>query len=282
MNTNDTQTLMSHFQSTRLCNKVKGFFKDFHLGTLANQCNIKKARGISTTTILYEIFLTPFFHEGLTGLWKDGMIPSSFKQAGKDTYSRFLANHRFHWRKRLNRLALQAVKRFHSLSSKQANGLILDDSTLPKKGKHIELVSWVFDSILKKSTLGFKSLLPGWSDGSTFIPFDFSLFASSNRLVNNQPSPAAEKMDQRTIGAKRRKDALRSKLEVALEMIQKANAFGTDAAFVLFDSWFAFPSFISKVYYLDTMLSANSNPSQIFAMWSMVVHTVSMLFIGIS
>jgi len=238
-----TDQLMSEFQSTRLCNKVKHFFTSFKLTSLAYKSNIRKEAGISTMNILYHIFITPFFHEGLSGLWREGFIPSSLKQSGKDTYYRFLSNHRFHWRKFLNLLSINVIRAFDQYSCWQDRVLILDDSTLPKRGKHIELVSWVFDAVLKKSTLGFKNLLLGWSDGFTFIPFDFSLIASSN-----QPHNLVKNLDSRTIGAQRRKDAVRSKLDMAREMIQKASNYGMDASFVLFDSWFSFPSFIHDVY----------------------------------
>lgn len=250
MKQNTTNALINEFQSTRLCNRVKHFFKSFNLVSLANKSNIRKDAGISTMNILYQIFLTSFFHEGLSGLWKEGFMPSVLKESGKDTYYRFLSNHRFHWRKFLNLLSIKVIKTFNRFSSWQDRVLILDDTTLPKRGRHIELVSWVFDSVLKKSTLGFKNLLLGWSDGFTFIPFDFSLIASSNKLVDKQPTELAKTMDKRTIGAKRRKDALRSKLDMALEMLDKAYSSGIDASFVLFDSWFAFPSFINNVYHI--------------------------------
>jgi len=245
MKKDTTDAIINEFQTTRLCNRVKQFYKSFNLATLANKSNIRKDAGVSTMNILYQTFWTPFFHEGLSGLWKEGFIPLSLKQSGKDTYYRFLSNHRFHWRKFLNLLAMESINALTRLSYRKERVLILDDSTLPKRGRHIELVSWVFDSVLKKSTLGFKNLVLGWSDGFTFIPFDFSLNASSN-----QPNNIVRALDKRTIGARRRMDALRSKMDMALEMLQKANNFGIDASFVLFDSWFAFPSFISKVYHI--------------------------------
>ncbi|MDY6844359.1 MAG: hypothetical protein SVW57_09755, partial [Thermodesulfobacteriota bacterium] len=73
--------------------------------------------------------------------------------------------------------------------------------------------------------------------------FDFSLIASSN-----QPHNLVQNLDNRTIGTQRRKDAVRSKLDMAEEMIHKASNSGMDASCVLFDSWFAFPSFIHEVY----------------------------------
>ena len=243
MDHNSTQSLVNEFSCTKLCNRVKHFFDTYKVAAVAGRGNIKKDSGISSMNILYQIFLTPFFNERLTGLWKNGLVPSDLKGSGKDAYYRFISNHRYNWRRFINLLSLQVIFRLEKLSLWQDRVLILDDTTQPKRGKQIELVSWVFDSVAKKSTLGFKNLVLGWSDGFSFIPFDFTLVASSNR-PNNHEKP----LDKRTIGARRRKDASRSKTDLAIEMVQKAYNSGLDASFVLFDSWFAFPSFIKDVY----------------------------------
>lgn len=243
MSHNTTDALINEFQSSKLSNRVKHFFKSVKVSTLASKSNIKKEAGVSSMKILYHIFLTPFFNESLTGLWKNGFIPSELQGSGKDTYYRFLANHKFNWRKFNNLLAINAISLLEKFSLWHERVLILDDSTLPKRGRHIELVSWVFDSVSKKSTLGFKKLVLGWSDGFSFIPFDFSLHASSNR-----PNEYIKHLDKRTIGSKRRKEALMKKPDLALDMIRRAQNAGLDASYVLFDSWFAFPKFIKDVF----------------------------------
>jgi len=243
MSHNITDALINEFQFSKFSNRVKHFFKSVNVSTLSRKSNIKKESGQSSMKILYHIFLTPFFNESLTGLWKNGFIPSEFQGSGKDTYYRFLANHKFNWRKFINLLAINAISLLDKFSLWHERVLILDDSTLPKRGRRIELVSWVFDSVSKKSTLGFKKLVLGWSDGFSFIPFDFSLHVSSNR-----PNEYIKHLDKRTIGSKRRKEALMKKPELALDMIRKAKIAGLDASYVLFDSWFAFPKFIKDVF----------------------------------
>lgn len=243
MDKHTTKSLINEFGSTKLCNRVKHFFDTYNVAAAAGRSNIKKEAGISSMSILYHMFLTPFFNERLTGLWQNSLVPSDLKGSGKDAYYRFISNHRYNWRRFINLLALKVITHLEKFSLWQDRVLILDDTTQPKRGKQIELVSWVFDSVAKKSTLGFKNLVLGWSDGLSFIPFDFTLVASSNRPNNHEKA-----LDKRTIGARRRKDALSSKTELALEMVKKAHSSGLDASFVLFDSWFAFPSFIKDVY----------------------------------
>ena len=74
---------------------MKGFFKSMKIPTLARQSNINKISGINVNKIFYEIFITPFFNERLSGQWKKGLMPSEFKDTGKDTFYRFLSNHRY-------------------------------------------------------------------------------------------------------------------------------------------------------------------------------------------
>ncbi|MDH3976047.1 MAG: transposase [Deltaproteobacteria bacterium] len=238
-----TKSLVNEFQSTKLSTQIKKTFRSLNVGIIANKSHIRKEQGLSSMDILYRIVLLPFFKEKLTGLWKESFLPDNLRDSGKDTYYPFLANHRYHWRKFINLLALKVISKLQSFSLWHERVLILDDSTLPKRGKQIELVSWVYDSVTQKSTLAFKTLVLGWHDRLSFIPFDFSLVASSNRS-NTHLKP----LDNRTIGAGRRREALKSKTELALDMIKKARNSGLDAGFVLFDSWFAFPSFIKKVH----------------------------------
>lgn len=58
-------------------------------------------------------------------------------------------------------------------------------------------------------------MLPlGWLDGYTFIPIDFSLLSSNNSQINR----ISEKIDKRTCGYKRRKNALQSAPEQIPDM----------------------------------------------------------------
>jgi hypothetical protein len=53
--------------------------------------------------------------------------------------------------------------------------IILDDTVITKSGKFIEKVSRVWDHVFHGYVLGFKLLLMGYWDGTSFIPLDFSL-----------------------------------------------------------------------------------------------------------
>lgn len=57
---------------------------------------------------------------------------------------------------------------------------------------------------------GFRMLTLGWSDGATFIPIDFALLSSTKSQING----IDERIDKRTSGYKRRKEALQKAPDV--------------------------------------------------------------------
>jgi IS4 transposase len=83
----------------------------------------------------------------------------------------------------------------------------------------------------------------GFHDGSTFFPIDGAFHTSSHR-----PNTKTRDIDKRTNGWKRRKEALSKKTDVLVQMADRACKYGIDAAFMLFDSWFAHDDTISKIY----------------------------------
>ena len=81
----------------------------------------------------------------------------------------------------------------------------------------------------------------GWSYGSSYLPVSFSLLSSANQ--KNRFSPMAT-VDKRTNGFKRRAESIRKAPEVLKELLKQAGDSGISADYLLFDSWFAFPSTI--------------------------------------
>jgi hypothetical protein len=90
---------------------------------------------------------------------------------------------------------------------------------------------------------GFRMLTLGWSDGSTFIPVDFSLLSSKKAQING----ISTDIDKRTSGYKRRMNALETAPEQIPDMIRCAISSGIDARYVLMDSWFTLPPLIQGI-----------------------------------
>jgi hypothetical protein len=74
----------------------------------------------------------------------------------------------------------------------------------------VELLSRVHDHTVNRFVKGFRMLTLGWSDGHTFVPIDFSLLSSAKK--ENRYTEASVRMDKRTVGYKRRQEAIHSSL----------------------------------------------------------------------
>ena len=167
---------------------------------------------------------------------------------GKDTVYRFLNSSRSNWRKLLLLLSSGLIQdKLDPLTGEdRVKVFIVDDSLFSRaRSKAVELLAKVYDHTTGKFVRGFRMLTLGWSDGNTFVPLCFSLLSShekKNRLVE-----MSNGMDKRTVGYKRRQESMQKSSDVLLDLLKQALDSGVQASYVLFDSWFSFPSTILKV-----------------------------------
>jgi hypothetical protein len=129
-------------------------------------------------------------------------------------------------------------------SENRVKVLVVDDSLFSRaRSKQVELLSKVFDHTTMKSVKGFQLLTLGWSDGSSFIPVNFSLVSSVNRLIKG----ISNEVDKRTSGYKRRQEAVMSKPETTVLLVQQALEVGIEADYLLMDTWFTEEPLIQKI-----------------------------------
>jgi len=60
-------------------------------------------------------------------------------------------------------------------NNRSPGSLIFDDSILPRTGRYIDKIFRIIDHVSKRFILRYKLLAMGYWDGSSLIPFDFSL-----------------------------------------------------------------------------------------------------------
>lgn len=169
--------------------------------------------------------------------------------SGKDAYYRLKNNELINWRK----LLLQVAKSYKAILLKhgkwpgQFNGcLIIDDTVIEKRGRHIEGVSMVHNHCQHRQVLGFKLLLIGYWDGHCFIPLDFSLHRAKggnqkkpHGLTKTQNKEQYKKYRESTSpGFQRKKELDTSRVDQALKLIRRVVKHGFVGSYVLFDSWF--------------------------------------------
>lgn len=161
---------------------VKDILKKFDTAKRAGQL-------VSTLTI--SLLILPFLGvASVAALFKSGL--NKAEQGQKNAYYDVKNNEKISWRFFL----ISMAQRFKFLISESNDTLsdlekmksiikaiIFDDTTLEKTGKHIEGVGYIYDHVKNIHILGFKLLVCGFYDGSSFIPIDFYLIRE-NRKAN--------------------------------------------------------------------------------------------------
>jgi len=122
---------------------------------------------------------------------------------------------------------------------------IIDDSILPKRGRDIENVSFVHDHTVNRSVLGYTVVMLGFFTGKGMYALDFSYKYGKK---SHSKSPEECIGNPRSIsGQMSREASMYTKLELALMMLKRAVFHGITAGYVLFDSWYSWPGFISAI-----------------------------------
>ena len=234
------QSRESSQRSTKI---LSGFFQEMKINRLLHQCNIRKSAGTPASVLFQYLFGLLFLHQT-----HYEAMQSENKPFGKDSVYRFLNEGKYNWEKFLLKLALAATNlvRSWSASSQNAPALVVDDTLFKRHtSKAVELLSWVRDHNEGRSFRGFSMLTVVWTDGLSTIPCLFRLVAS--RSPSNLIVPARTDLDQRTLAARRRKEAQKPKSELLLDMLRRIAESGIIADYVLMDSWFFMPAVIARI-----------------------------------
>ena len=221
------------------------FMKQTKVGTFLHQANIRKESGLSALFLFQFIFSLVFQGKNLYRTLESGRVDNA---PSKDTVYRFLNKSTCNWRKFLVALSSFLIKtRLLPLTSEdRTRVLILDDSTYARnRSKSVELLSRVYDHSTSRFLKGFRMLTLGWSDGGTFLPLAFSLLSSEKE--ENRYQELNQRIDRRTVGYHRRKEAMQKSTKTMFSLLDQVNPFQLCASTLLFDSWFAFPAVIKRV-----------------------------------
>ncbi len=217
-------------------------FQQFAIGTLAHRCGFTKAKGAPPAVLLSCLFSLPFHRLNLYRYFATRDSPGF----GKDAVYEFMRSSRFSWRRFLLLLAARVCSMLQELTSQEREHvLILDDSTLQRpRSKKVELLARVFDHTQNGFLKGYRLLSLCWSDGATLAPLDFALLSSAKE--KNRYQGVTKQLDNRSCGAKRRKEAICKATELIGPMLKRALAAGVQARYLLMDSWFGMPAIISQ------------------------------------
>lgn len=228
---------------------ISDVMKTFKFRTLCHTVGFKKQQGYSVSDILTLLLVFPLMLlNSVNAFYKSEF--EKITTMKKDTLYRLKNNERMPWRN----LLLHVSKQFQHLVNPDQeiadkSAFILDDTVDARVGRKIEQVSYIHDHVAgrKKKTMGFKNLTMGWFDGKSFIPLDFSLHSEKPLKKKHRKEQYKKTRDQRSNGAKRKRECGVDKITNAMRMLKRAVKHGFKARYVLVDSWFPSKDFIRTV-----------------------------------
>ena len=224
---------------------LKKFFADYRVRELLKACRAEKQKGHSAFQIFRYLLCLVFCDRSMYMQIITGRYSEAF---GKNTVYRFLNSARTNWERLTCALSARIINgSIRKLTGKDRQDVFIIDDSLFKRtgGRKTELCSRVFDHVSMKYKRGFRLLTLAWSDGNSLFPILGRLLGSSkaHNMVGVMKS-----LDQRSLAARRRKQALSKATDVMLDMLKTAIKTGHNAKYVLFDTWFANPKDIIRIH----------------------------------
>jgi hypothetical protein len=229
----------------QLKTQIDHYFSKHSFGARLKDANIRKKKGYTCLYLFKFIFLLVFNGKNL---YRTLLSENDDTTMEKSAAYRFLNSPRYNWRRLLLNLCSSIIEDvLEPLNSRNHNNVLILDDTLYSRArsKSVELLANVYDHVHHRYVRGFRMLTLGWSDGNTFLPLAFSLLSSAKK--KNRICEANKTIDKRTVGHKRRLESAKKATDVMFELIEQAKKHNIKAKYVLFDSWFSFPSTICKV-----------------------------------
>ena len=228
----------------QISTSIRRFFTRFHVSSPLKAANAYKKKRVPVMEIFQYLFLLIFSNRSMYMNLISGRNTPAF---AKDTVYRFMKMIQINWIRFTTTLAERIIKEaIRPLDSEErVNVLIIDDSMFERnRSKKVELLAKVYDHAKHAYKFGFRMLTLGWSDGNTFLPVNSILLSSENKKnrVNE-----AKTVDKRTVGYKRRALSMQKGTIAMLELLKAAKNSSIPAKYVLFDSWFSFPSTLHAV-----------------------------------
>jgi hypothetical protein len=215
--------------------------KNHKITHLLKESGAYKQRGIPIAATIQFVFTVLFTGKSLFRSCKQN--PENHVK--RDTVYRFLQLPSIDWMRFLTSLSKQVIDRIIPLTGESRRRVfIIDDSFYDRsRSRKTELLTKVYDHARHIYGYGYRLLTLGWSDGNTFIPVNYCLMSSQDRLKQLKE----QKRTGHQAAEYRRTLAQQSAPETAIALLNQAKDAGIKASHILFDSWFAFPAFILKL-----------------------------------
>jgi len=253
-NIDELKSVLSNKEKT--VSSIEHFMQPFNLGrTLKNYSNIKQ-KGFSFTDVLVRLCTIQVLGMSIYQATRE-QISRLVLCGEKCVYYRLMENPLINWRGIYTRIVLRyyqiVADRSRCEGTKIIRCFVIDDTLLEKTGKCIEGITKVFDHVTRRSVLGLKMLVLGYWDGFNFVALDASLHNETGEsgkgglTAKEQRRQHKASRDKDSFGAKRKKELTQSKIDTAVQMLQRASGLGLCADYLVADSWFTCMEIIKVV-----------------------------------
>ncbi len=236
------ETALKNFRVT-LELRIKELFAVLRIQSHLTGAGIRKCEGFSPRHLLFVLTNLVFLHIKTVHDLLHRPLQSLFL-AQKDAFYRF-KKAEWSWGPFYRRFLAYLGKGLRWSETARDNCFILDTSVLPKRGKRLENLSFVYDHSQGKTVKGYEILTLGLLTPRNFYPVNFG-----HHFSHTAPAQAPEARPLKTRGdvARRLKEARElTKPALALKMLKKALAQGLPALYLLVDAWFTSPKFCQGV-----------------------------------
>ena len=216
----------------KLKNPIYQTMKLLSMKTILKQSNFSKKEGVEVNLILLHFVYMLVMNKKIATFRKQ-----SSESFNKDVYYRLLASSSYSWRKLLSLSSLKILSLLHKVQDAKAiRVFILDDTVEGKVGKKIEgSCDNLYSNKEQRSIRGVNIVSLNYSDGFSSLMLDFAI--ALNRYARVAIDEFTNKVDHRSNAYKRRIETTKGKLQIAIEMIQRAVNSGIYADYLLVDSW---------------------------------------------
>ena len=219
------------------------FFRTFRVASIFKRVGASQTKHISALDIFRKLFELVFAHKSF---YMASILNKDTLGMSKSTVSRFLTSCNINWLRFMTLLSKNVISHVEPLTSKKRIKTFIADDTVSERNRSrkAELISRGFNHSENRYYNGFRILTLAWGDGCSVVPVSGTILSTSN--AENLKCPAKD-VDKRSSGYKTRQLAQTPAPDALLNMLRTAIKAGIEASHILFDSWFAFPSFILKL-----------------------------------
>lgn len=228
--------------NNKLKNPIYETLRVLNIKTILSKSNFTKKEGVSVYMVVLHFVYMLVMNKKISTF--QSQSNDSFK---KDVYYRLLANANYNWRRLLSLSSLKIISFLHKLQDPNSTKvLIIDDTVEDKVGKNIEgSCDYLWSNKEKRKIRGLNIVSLNYSDGFSNFMLDFAI--SMNNYARVKIEDFSNKIDHRTNAYKRRLETLKSKPDIAIDMVKRAIKSGIYADYLLVDSWYSKPPFIQKM-----------------------------------